>query len=303
MKNIESLNIDCYKHRLSLLSSYERLQPILDPTIKPRKNLLCTNTEEYLGKSYDSIMKILNIIREDKKLFQHIIHRFDIHSPSFPTKKLDRFAKDFVLLFFADFSSAQKNVVLILRQFEALLEITFNNFVNGNDFSLYGAETNMMNLLIKAFINSNENRDYLRLLFGKLFNETTDLCDYVKKVHQKKPSILSSDKEIITKDISNEIKFTKESQNLIYLIEDHFSLCSKIDSSSSNPNPTKEYEILKISYEVKPEENMKIENVLSICEGIISRVTRKLIHMPLTMRYFCKLIEKVAMKFVLLIYI
>jgi len=281
-EDIEKRNNRCYEERLRLLSSYERLTPVLNDSIKAKKNLLCTNEKEFMGSIYLYATDILLTIKQSSKLFQHIIRKLDMKRPPYSSVFLDRFAKDFVLLFFADFSSAERNVINILRQLEELIKNVFRNFIEGKDFSLYGSEDLMINRMLKAFINSADNRDYLNLLFGKLFDEATSMHKYLGRLYGKRYSIN-------TKTIDN-----KEPGTLV--ITDHFREGIPEKSSTSDPNPKKVEE--KINFEKLIMEPMEGENVLLICDGILRRITGKLIFMPLPMRYFCKMLETIVIDLV-----
>jgi len=200
-------------------------------------------------------MKILEGLREDKQLFEYLIESIDkIESPH--PKTLDYLSEDLVFMFFADFSSTDKNVSNLLRQFQVIVVKVIKEHAAGNCLTLFENEDLMVNRLIKAFLNNNHNRNYLSLLFGKLFDEATDLKKYARRIKEK---------------------------NL---------------NQSTNPGSfTLTVAKDKNSEEIKEEVN----DILLICEGILNRIMKKLIHMPLAIRYFCKLLEKIVLEHVLAI--
>jgi hypothetical protein len=80
-------------------------------------------------------MRVLLMLREDRQVFQYLVKVLDdpasFAGMTLPPKFLENFATDLVVLFFADFSSTEKNVVSILRQFEGLIQKLFKGFANG----------------------------------------------------------------------------------------------------------------------------------------------------------------------------
>lgn len=269
-----------------MLSSYERLTPLINSSAKPCKNLLCTNEKEYMSSIHLYATDILLAIKETPQLFQYIIRRLDTKMPPYSSLFLDRFAKDFVLLFFADFSSTERNVINILKHLEELLESALRNFVEGKEFSLYGGEDLMVNRIIKAFINSADNRDYLNLLFGKLFDEATNMSKYLSRLYKKR--CLFAHKQEQYGDA------VKAPEGAALIFAEHFG--GSVPATSSDPN-SKPIQV-QINVDNLGAQTMEGDGVLLICDGILKRITGKLIYMPLPMRYFCKLLETIVVRLV-----
>ena len=121
IQEIENLNTDCYKHKLSLIAYYKHFESIVNDNKKFHNILFCTNVKDYLGASYSSIMKILITLRENTKLFERFIEAIDSNSSSMDKTILNSLAGDFIFLFFSDFSSSEKNVVTLLRHFKVFI--------------------------------------------------------------------------------------------------------------------------------------------------------------------------------------
>ena len=232
-----------------------------------------------MGTSYDHALEILINLRDCPQLFQYLIKTLDSGKLKYENEMLDRFARDLVLLFFSDFSSAEKNGVNILRQLEVMIANRFNDYVSNRSFALYGGENLMINRIIKVFINSTENRDYLNLLFGKLFHEATDFKKYLIKLHKKK----SKSKSV--HDLHN--------------MPNECILQSNNPNSNTNQVPKKANDV--DSTKKKPTDIIEDENMYMLCEAILNRITSKLIYMPLSMRYFFKMLEKIVILFVFFI--
>jgi len=262
IKEIEDQNKACYKHQLALLSTYRSYGPSIGPLVTPRRTLFCTNEKDYLGTLHSWIMRILQELRDNPKIFEYFISSIDkLSKPSnasFSLSTLDNFADDLIFMFFADFSSMEKNVTNLLRHFQVILVKIIKSYAAGDCLMLFEDQNLMVNRLIKSFLNTNNNRDYLSLLFGKLFDEATDLKKYAKRMREK----------MLQKNKTN--PFTKEK------------------AQTTDTIPTTE-----------EQKEGKLNDTLLICEGIINRATKKLLHMPLAMRYFFKLLANIAFEHVI----
>jgi hypothetical protein len=140
----------------------------------------------------------------------------------------------------------------------------------------------MINRILKAFINTADNHDYLNLLFGKLFDEATSMHKYLGRLYKKRYSI--------------ESKTVSKEQARTLVIADHFNGGLPENSSTSDPNPKKVQK--KLDLEKLTMQPIEAESVLLICDGILKRITGKLIFMPLSMNYFCKMLEAIIINLV-----
>jgi len=227
-------------------------------------------------------------LKEDVKLFEYVVSKLDNTSG-----ELERLAKDFVMLFFADFTSTEKNVIIILRQLKGLISKTLSSSWNekeGNQHTVFGNKDLMVNRIINAFINSSENRDYLNLLFGKLFFEATGLKHYIKKIKARNTTLTISDKET-----SGEQKFVLVANDKSMIGAGHLSYRLPSNSSSSDPEEKGQPSGFNITNK-ETEDNM--EDTLLLSEGVLNRIIKKLVYMPLSMRYFCKLLEHIVIQLV-----
>eukprot|EP00826_Nyctotherus_ovalis_P026046 TRINITY_DN2030_c0_g2_i1.p1 TRINITY_DN2030_c0_g2~~TRINITY_DN2030_c0_g2_i1.p1 ORF type:complete len:375 (-),score=95.21 TRINITY_DN2030_c0_g2_i1:909-1895(-) len=276
IREIEELNRRCYKHQLTLLASYRSYVPLLNPSILPRRILFCTNERDYLGTFYSWLMRVLIGLRQSPQLFECFVESIDNISGTLPSLTLNGLAEDLVFMFFADFSSTDKNVSNLLRQFQVILVKVVKAHAAGDCPMLFEDQELMVNRLIKAFLNNNHNRDYLSLLFGKLFDEATDLRNYARRIREKK--VLGSR----TAPLASERTQAQSSRTG--------------DSPVSQKFTTGSMEELKGGSADKS----KMNDILLICDGIINRIVKKLLHMPLAIRYFCKLVENVVLQHVVL---
>lgn len=137
----------------------------------------------------------------------------------------------------------------------------------------------MINKMIRAYVKKYENREYTQHVFGQLFEKTTNLKKYLK-----------------------EIKLPKE-----------LSFCSDPEAETSSPNfeerlpgsssfSTKSSEEIKLCSEENPSlENLSIGNIIIICNSLLDGIIKKLLYMPLSMRYLCKLVAILAQQEVIFI--
>lgn len=249
-------------------------------------------------------MRALLILREDTRVFGCLMKIIDYKLADFSGKSVTRLAEDLVLLFFADFSSTDKNIASFLRQLEVLLERLFSG-VTKNEFPLLFDEDLMINRIIKIYLNKYEHREYLRLLFDKIFIEAIDLRKYLNELKQKQQKN-DVEFELIQNDgitnYTNDSTYNGENNaDGLYspqtrIISDHFSSGTKQDLGNLQ---LKKVEEQKSSSYSTPGNFFKMttEEILLICDGIISRITRKLPYMPLSIRYLCKLLEKCSIQY------
>lgn len=232
-------------------------------------------------------MRVLSGLRESPPLFECFVEAVDTISGTLPSLTLDRLAEDLVFMFFADFSSTDKNVSNLLRQFQVILVKVVKAYAAGDCPMLFEDQELMVNRLIKAFLNNNHNRDYLSLLFGKLFDEATDLRKYARRMREKKMV------ESRTSPLASERTKAPNSHT-----GDSASSLREQPSNSSVPqkSTTGPMEELKR----RSVDESKMNDILLICDGIINRIVKKLLHMPLAIRYFCKLVENVVLQHVAL---
>ena len=315
LANIELLNRECYKRQLNLMCAHDKLLPVLDKTVRPIRKLLCADEKSYFGQSYLFIMRVLLMLREDKQVFHYFARGLD-GSKEYPSSFLDNLAEELVFLFFADFSSPEKTAITFLSQLEGLICRLFKGYVKGEYPLLFEESDLMVNRLIKAFMNKYEHHDYLRILFGKIFDDADDLRSYLRKLKAKKlkgvmTEVSSDNQSTTTADEPEEALYSP----ITKFIPDHFDHNFKLDIVKAGGAPVQRSKTVDYS-DLKEETSIagaktcpgqpgkfSTDDILTICDAILDRVVKKLLFMPPSMRYFCKLLEKVALQHVIIIII
>jgi len=224
-------------------------------------------------------------VKENSNIFQLLIHQLDNTYPALPSSFLDHLARDLISLFFADFASPETSIITLLRHLEILIKNTFTSFCNGEQSMPFGDEGLMVNRIIKTFINSNENKNYLNLLFGKLFFEVKDLKDYIKK---KKASI--------NENINKEVPTSSKQIITPKIMDGYFNLKSINNNHSKAINQKEQTITQRASIKEDESEELSTSSILILNETILKRIIKKLAYMPLSMRYFCKLLEQIAIQ-------
>ena len=300
LEEITNLNTKCYMHKLSFLSDQNRIASLLDSNKTVHENLFCKNVKEYLSTLYGTIMKVLTMLREDNKIFERFIEEIESipdsknRIPEYE-KSLDYLAEDLVFLLFSDFSSSEKNIAILLRQFKVMITKVIKSYTIGKNIILFENPDLMVNRMIKAFLNSNDNRDYLQLLFGKLFDEAADLKKYAQRMKCKKDTTFRR-QSVETLSVKKTEFSNSFDECRSKIMEEHFGSSLTIGGIMSGIVSTEESKFILREMETS---ESKIDNILLICDGIIHRIIKKLLYMPLPMRYLCKLLEKIAKEEVL----
>ena len=262
---------------LRLLSSYRHIEFIMKESKINKKIILCKNEKGYLGISYQYIMKILLKIRESKKLFEYLIQSIEANLSTIDDIGLNFLAQDFVFLFFSDFSSSEKGIITILRQFEVIITKMFDEYKLGKHSMLFEDQKVMINKIIKSFLKNNENRDYVNLLFGKLFDEASDLKKYAKKMRDEEAT--SNDIMLTAKTVYDMPDPKDSKEHSAKLILNHFQIPS-LESGFMSEIQTDLAKSQIISIEMDSDEE-KIEDIILICDGLLHRIVTKLPYMTL----------------------
>ena len=127
-----------------------------------------------------------------------------------------------------------------------------------------------INRLIQAYLKRSENREYLHLLFGKIMDGLYSTQTKAGKRPEERKSVRAESSSP-----------TKESELT-------FPAMTYSDKSGS---------VMLRAEEKKGSESDKIswEQTSAICDSILKSITKKLIYMPLSVRFLCKLVEKIAL--------
>lgn len=241
---------------------------------------------------------MLLTLKERTRAFKLLARELDGLAKELSSSVLDRLAREFVGVLFADFASAEKSVVAVLKQLEEPIKEVLTNYCEGKQYLAFGDEDLMVNRMIKAFINSSDNRVYLNLLFGKLFFEATDLRPYLQKLEQKKTAMMSAGEEAL--DLKKVTVKTKANRSLINsaTTNESFSYRLPANSSSSSPDERAESPDFEVVFKPGGCTELSAQDILLLSEGMLGRIVKNLVHMPLSMRHFCKLLERIVVQIV-----
>jgi hypothetical protein len=168
-------------------------------------------------------------------------------------------------------------------------------FVKGRYIRLFEEEL-MVNRLIKAYLKKSENREYTQQLFGKLFEKVMDMPKFIRDLRGRKqgdiPTQVSTGSDgpgfddkpydsILDLPMSPSTRF----------IEDHFT--NQLPKFEIKVVPVTVEEDVKAPSE-QPSRKLNTEDVLLVCDHILEMITKKLLYMPLSIRYLCKMLERLA---------
>ena len=279
MDSLKKDIIKCYKDSLELIAGLEHVNSLLNDTKNTYKSVLCINEQNYFGPSYIYFVKSFKILKEDSEIFKYFINAIDNHKPIIPNEILDSFSKDLMLLFLPDISSEEENTKRILRLFKALIQNLLDDYLNNKTNLLLENRGLMINRLLKIFLENTNNRNYINLLFGKIFEDTIDINEYLKslKYHERKNDINTEDvKEI---DINSSISTS------MYI--------------PSYKQKKKDYSKTIINESKVDIDNLSEEDQTLFCEKIINLIVKKLPYMPSPVRYLCKIIDQLVSKYVI----
>ena len=122
LDQVSILNRNCYKEKLLVVSTFNNIRALLKEKPMPPRRLLCANEKEYMGSMLLYFMKTLQMLKEDKKLFEFFLKVLE-EEKGLTEDQLDMLADDLVYLFFSDFTSNERSILNILRQFENLIQV------------------------------------------------------------------------------------------------------------------------------------------------------------------------------------
>lgn len=265
---------------LQLLNVFDRINalPSEEPTV-PTK-LLCTNEKTYAGTYYMFILRTLTLLKNNKDLFKLVAKALNNFNPPLDDSTLDLLAYDFVFMFLQSPVWAERSAAVMLGHLRELVQDMLEDFLGAERSLIFDDEGLLVNRLVKAFLNTAGNRQYLNQLFGKLFREAFDLTKYLETLRNKE---------------------TEESP----AIRAEFLLPEDLSPQEINLRLSNQLSFVGRSI-IQPLEEMKTYNgelseadVMLACDGILARIVKKLPSMPLPMRYFCKMLEEVGTKLVL----
>jgi len=266
VNQIQELNRACYKQQLQLLSLIDYANALSNDNQRAVKKWLCVDEKKLLAGSYLFFMKLLFALRDSTKLF--VIMTKEIEAKNFEVSHLTFIAEDLIKLFFADFAVSEHSIVRILKIFEELLKTCFTESADTwYSYRLF------INALLEAYFDRIENREYLKLIFRKGLNGISlSVKDIETEEGLPEPNFnyvaISSDKK------------TSEEENKSLAEEVNYKRPKKIDSVTNK-------EELKGMIDYSNE-------VYDICNKFVVNIATKLMYMPLSIRYLCKLIQRLC---------
>lgn len=122
LDRVAELNRTCYKEKLQVISTFSMIQALLEHAPKPPLRLFCANEKEYLGSMKIYVMRLLTLIKDDKRLFALFLSALQT-SKGVTEEYMEMLAADLVYMFFSDFTSNERSILNILRQFEQLIQV------------------------------------------------------------------------------------------------------------------------------------------------------------------------------------
>lgn len=290
MNEVTHLNRESFKEKLILMNSFECARALNDKReTKPPLRLLCATEKDYLGSLHIYLMKSLFMLREDKNLFHFLVNTLENNAAGMTDEKLESFADELIFLFFADFTSNERNIIGILRHFKYLIAENFKKYSENKDCVILYNDAHMVTRLIKSYIKRTENREYLRLMFSKILDRMASMDQYLKekqrmfrrerteemrKGSMKQPASVIINPRLIEED---EASTTASRSPKGSLIE---------DPGASSKEDAKERKDLPLT----------ASDIIFICDEMLGQATKMLEFMPLAMRYLFKLIEILAEK-------
>jgi hypothetical protein len=125
LKTLRTLTIDCYKNSLEELCWREQAASI---TGQPSGHfrLVCADTERYLLKAYNPILRSLLAFRENGNVFQTIVQLGDNASAQMDKTTLltlQCITDDICQVLFTDFASEQETIVHWVEHFRPVLRV------------------------------------------------------------------------------------------------------------------------------------------------------------------------------------
>ncbi len=170
----------------------------------------------------------------------------------------------------------------------------------------------MANRLLRAYLNKYEHREYLALLFGRLFDDVGGMKSYVKTIKARKARMLwsastqNSGVDYKSAD-SDQHSLPDSPEGMTRIIEDHFSMpASNIEFTPKKPGTACEEDkgSCELSSKVIIQEQLDpdkltTDDALLICDFLIESANKRLLYMPMSIRYLCKLVEHLVLQLVL----
>ena len=128
----------------------------------------------------------------------------------------------------------------------------------------------LVNMLIKAYMKTPENREYLRLAFSKIWVKTVDMNRYLEELKCKqKDSMLK--------------------------IQRHGSVRVAPAMTEREPHPRSNSGDEESKTQSK---ELTMEDYMLICDQILKSIKETLYFMPVSVRYLCKLIADIIKSYV-----
>ena len=113
-----------YEEKIKQLFLQETATALWRSEPPPKPRLLCLKSKDHLGDIYTSLMRVLLMIRDNKKVFTFLGKIID-KDKDLNEKFVEFLADDIIFFLFADFSTPEKFVIRCLSQLETLMQVIF----------------------------------------------------------------------------------------------------------------------------------------------------------------------------------
>jgi len=264
IEKIRLHNTECYQQQIYIVSALYEEDMLRKHKEGVPKKILCSDEGVFMGGSGILFMHFLFLIKENPKLFAFLVSEIE-QSKELSDKRLDSLVRDMIELFFINFDSSRDELTESLEHFQELIkshsEIFKDDWFNKRSF---------LNKLIKAYMTRMSNKEYTKKVFTKVFSKA-----YLKSKDEERTIRRSSTKSYVS-DLETESFGSVKNESVVL----EFSDLRKKTMSE---------------YEDNPLESPK--KLFDLCDEIINAMAKKLPHMPIHMRYLCKLLSKVSAEF------
>lgn len=140
-------------------------------------------------------------------------------------------------------------------------------------------------------------------MFGKLFEKSINLKKFLNDLKRGKGQNNIKEKnkeEVKEKEKIVRSKTQIEGEKSLVFIENYINTTASANEDSTKSQPIVKEEEFKIVVEETPADiTLSTEEVVLICDNLLENIVKKLTYMPLSMRYLCKLIEKLTLQLVI----
>ena len=292
ISKVEELNKECYKGQLLLFTLLEYTGALAGIRGMPSKKHLHRNEKSYFTQAYTPCLRIFQWLKNNKQLSFLFIQ--EIEKRNYNADKLEEISENLIKLFFADFVSTDQNNIRILIIFADLIRSALSESKD-----TWYSYRPFVNKLIEGYFNRIENREYLKFIFKNALNEISLTEKEIEEEAQMSEMIKDEENEFVVLDPksleekkrinSNDSKDLQNDTKLIMYEE------NKTESKGvGNTEYIKDYySDLNVSESICEVIDFH-EEIYNVCNHFVGSITTKLLYMPLSIRYLCKLIQKIC---------